>query len=622
MIRRANDYATIGVFYTIPESKNGIMEKNYNYTRRRVYLPEYGRHIHEMIDYLGTIEDRAERTRQAQIVIDVMGNLNPLLRDTSDIAHKLWDHLFIMADFNLDVDSPYPIPTRQDLRPRPDKIAYPRKDMMFKHYGKNVERMITSLKGNPDQKAVESTLEDIARYMRTKSYEYNQEHPNNEIIIGDIKRMARGGLTLDEEALGSLKSEYKMPAQPGNTHPKKNNKGGGGKNSKGGQRRGGRAFVMALVALCVGLASCSRDTAHVNGRFIGTAGQPVYLERITPAGSAVVDSVATDTKGAFKFHIELPGGQPTIFNLRYEGSMVPLLVAPGERVSVVSVDDPGRGYRISGSRESELVWQLHQTLTNGAAALDSISALWAAAQPESQRRADLQRAYSRKYYDVKRSQIGFIVENASSLAAVYALYQRLPGDDVLFNGDSDHVYYRMVADSVSNRYPGSRYAEALERTAQEMADGRRLVNRLETEGIDEVDYPEIDLPDMYGKRQRLSELAGKVIVVDFWSAELPASNANNAEMKELWRRFADRGLAVYQVSLDTSRAVWVNAVQEQRLPWTTVCDLRGTATGPLRAWNVGSVPANFVIDRQGNIVAKNLYGEQLYETVSRLTAQN
>ncbi len=207
-----------------------------------MFLPEYGRHIHEMVDYLGTIEDRAERTRQAYIVIDVMGNLNPLLRDTSDIAHKLWDHLFIMADFALDVDSPYPIPTQKDLNPEPEKLEYPKKNMMFKHYGQNVEKMIRSLKDNPDRAAVEETLENIARYMRTKSYEYNQEHPNNEIIINDIKRMSRGGLALDEAALGSLKSEYRQ-SSPQSTHQKKGH--GGGKNQKnsrsgGSQRRANR----------------------------------------------------------------------------------------------------------------------------------------------------------------------------------------------------------------------------------------------------------------------------------------------------------------------------------------------------------------------------------------------
>ena len=98
------------------------MKKNYNYTRRKLYLPEYGRHIQEMIDSLQLIEDRRERNRQARAVIAVMGNLNPLLRDTADFTHKLWDHLFIMSDFQLDVDSPYPQPTRQELTITPRRM--------------------------------------------------------------------------------------------------------------------------------------------------------------------------------------------------------------------------------------------------------------------------------------------------------------------------------------------------------------------------------------------------------------------------------------------------------------------------------------------------------------------
>ena len=100
------------------------MKKNYNYTRRKLYLPEYGRHIQEMIDSLLEIEDRRERNRQARAVIAVMGNLNPLLRDTADFTHKLWDHLFIMSDFQLDVDSPYPQPSRQELTASPRRMTY------------------------------------------------------------------------------------------------------------------------------------------------------------------------------------------------------------------------------------------------------------------------------------------------------------------------------------------------------------------------------------------------------------------------------------------------------------------------------------------------------------------
>ena len=187
------------------------MKKNYNYTRRKLYLPEYGRHIQEMIDSLMQIEDRHERNRQARAVIAVMGNLNPLLRDTADFTHKLWDHLFIMSDFQLDVDSPYPRPTRQELTVSPRHMAYTQSRIAYKHYGKYVERMIGSLSAVENPRAVASAVDNLARYMRTKSYEYNQEHPNNEVIVRDIKRMSGGNIQIDEEALNNLRSDYKQP---------------------------------------------------------------------------------------------------------------------------------------------------------------------------------------------------------------------------------------------------------------------------------------------------------------------------------------------------------------------------------------------------------------------------
>lgn len=187
------------------------MKKNYNYTRRKLYLPEYGRHIQEMIDSLMEIEDRHERNRQARAVIAVMGNLNPLLRDTADFTHKLWDHLFIMSDFQLDVDSPYPQPSRQELTVAPHRMPYSQGRIAYKHYGKYVERMIRGLSDERNPQTVARTVDNLARYMRTKSYEYNQEHPNNEVIVKDIKRMSGGTIQIDEVALNNLRSDYKQP---------------------------------------------------------------------------------------------------------------------------------------------------------------------------------------------------------------------------------------------------------------------------------------------------------------------------------------------------------------------------------------------------------------------------
>ncbi|MBE5034658.1 DUF4290 domain-containing protein [Gallalistipes aquisgranensis] len=216
------------------------MEKNYNYERKKLLLPEYGRHIHEMIDYLSTIEDRDLRNRQARAVIAVMANINPMLRDSTDFNHKLWDHIFIMSDFKLDVDSPYPIPTSQQLYPTPEKLAYPSKKIARKHYGKNVQRMIRSLEEMQGRADIEEAVGNIARYMRTKSYEYNQEHPNNEVIIKDIKSMSENGIDVDEVALNNLKSDYKQHfsarPQKGN-YPNRNGKNKNNRNNKNNNAR-------------------------------------------------------------------------------------------------------------------------------------------------------------------------------------------------------------------------------------------------------------------------------------------------------------------------------------------------------------------------------------------------
>ncbi|MFI3277264.1 MAG: DUF4290 domain-containing protein [Rikenellaceae bacterium] len=185
------------------------MKKNYNYTRGKLIIPEYGRHIQGMVESLIKIEDREERNRQAHAVIAVMGNLNPMLRDTSDFTHKLWDHLFIISDFKLDVDSPYEQPSRQALTAKPRILNYSQRRIRYKHYGKYTSKIIAKLSDESDPKAVAREVDNIARFMRSKSFEYNQEHPNNEQIIKDIKMMSNGNIEINEDAINNIRSEYK-----------------------------------------------------------------------------------------------------------------------------------------------------------------------------------------------------------------------------------------------------------------------------------------------------------------------------------------------------------------------------------------------------------------------------
>lgn len=186
------------------------MKRNYNIERQRLHLPEYGRHIQDMVTELMGIENREERNLRAKALIAIMANIQHDSRETPDFERKLWDHLFIMSDFQLDVDSPYPKPTATTIMPPPRKMEYPSGNIAMKHYGRNVRNVIRTLGKIREQQTVDAVVYNLARYMRTKSFEFNQEHPDNAVIIRDIKSMSNNEIAVDEEAITMIKSDYRL----------------------------------------------------------------------------------------------------------------------------------------------------------------------------------------------------------------------------------------------------------------------------------------------------------------------------------------------------------------------------------------------------------------------------
>lgn len=210
------------------------MKTNYNIEREKLHLPEYGRHIQDMVDELMRIENREDRNLRAKALVAIMANIQHASSETPDFERKLWDHLFIISDFQLDVDSPYPKPTATTIMPPPHKMEYPKGGITMKHYGRNVKNIIRALERIQDHNTVDAVVYNIARYMRTKSFEFNQEHPDNAVIIKDIRRMANYDIFVDEEAISLIKSEYRsdhLGYQKKLAHQKK-----GAKNQKTAKR--------------------------------------------------------------------------------------------------------------------------------------------------------------------------------------------------------------------------------------------------------------------------------------------------------------------------------------------------------------------------------------------------
>jgi hypothetical protein len=175
------------------------MGYNYNTERKRLVLPEYGRNIQQMVDYILTIEDREERNRAARALISIMGNLNPHLRDISDFKHKLWDHLQIMSDFKMDIDSPYEKPVPEVLFEKPKPIPYSNFNIKFKHYGRITELMIREAVNYPEGKEREALIRLIANHMKKCYLTWNREVVTDDIIFEDLKNLSGGKIIIDKE---------------------------------------------------------------------------------------------------------------------------------------------------------------------------------------------------------------------------------------------------------------------------------------------------------------------------------------------------------------------------------------------------------------------------------------
>lgn len=174
------------------------MNYDYNTQRKRMALPEYGRNVQKMVDHIKTLEDRDERNRAAKTIISIMGNLNPHLRDIGDFKHKLWDHLALIANFELDIDSPYPVPEPSKFVEKPKQVPYKQGDIRFLHYGRIIELMINAASDmeDGDEKEYFTTL--IVNQMKKSYITWNRGQVADAVIIGDMKLLSRGRLKMTD----------------------------------------------------------------------------------------------------------------------------------------------------------------------------------------------------------------------------------------------------------------------------------------------------------------------------------------------------------------------------------------------------------------------------------------
>lgn len=373
-------------------------------------------------------------------------------------------------------------------------------------------------------------------------------------------------------------------------------------------------FCRILLAL-VALSACKKENFTIEGHISNSQSPMIYLDKLNIDGTTPFDSSEIDANGNFQL-----GGNvshPTFFLLRFDDQkFITLLVDSLEKINFAAdYLNFSKDYSIKGSAGSKQVQELNQHLSRTNARLDSIRSMMSIDAGNDSRWHEKYLAEMEKIYREQETySIGFINQNPFSLASVLAIYQRFNNGNYIVQ---DIQTIKVAASALHTMYPASNHAQTLYKDTEKLVKEVRqqeLARFVEQYG---KNSPEITLPDYQGKKRSLSELDGKVVLVQFWSAKDKTSRVMNEVLRENYEKFKAKGFEIYQISVDTDKEAWIDAIEEDRLRWINVGDMQGS-TAALNLFNVQTVPANYLLKRDGTIVARNLKGPEIHRQLSEI----
>ncbi len=373
----------------------------------------------------------------------------------------------------------------------------------------------------------------------------------------------------------------------------------------------------AIAVICLLSLACGRHSAKINGHIDGIEGCPLRLEKVAVGKVTPLDSVRLSTSGKFSFTIK--DVEPATFyqlTLDTLGSLM-LLAHEGEHVHLQAhAGNLISSAQVGGSQDAELLVQLQQNSVQINRLLDSLLSITAATEAEQ---INVRRGINRLFVRQKQYNTRFILTHPTSPSSMLAYYQKFGKQASLFGTADDRFLLRALADSMRAHYPKSTYTKSL-LTDLDVLEGvaRReaMQGLMNTAAV--LDKPEIELPDMQGKMHNLSALKGKVVLLDFWASTNKVSLMDNRELLTVYKEYHKNGFEVFQVSLDEGVAEWEASVMQQALPWISVhCNVNEGCIAA-QSYVVQKLPANYLINRKGEIVGKNLYGDELKKKVKEL----
>ncbi len=381
-----------------------------------------------------------------------------------------------------------------------------------------------------------------------------------------------------------------------------------------------KKYLFITLLFAAGIACTRKDQLTINGTTGQKEGENVYLSKVDINIPVIIDSAKIKSNGSFRFRIKAT--EPDFYQLGNTSDFVTLLASPGENINITFT---GQGYaaayQVSGSEGSEKIREIDARLINTKARIDSLNRVFAGIPGENESLSD-NAEYAEKYIrivqDQRKYNISFILENINSLAAIKALYQKIDDETYVLYQTRDLQYLKIVSDTLKKYYPASKHTKALVSDfGNEMA--RYYSNQLQNiSGSLPETVLDPDLNDINGKRIKLSSLRGKYVLLAFWSVSSRDCITENLQLKEFYRNYNKKGFEIYQVNIDQDPEAWKAAVRFDELPWISVREDDPSNPVNARLYNVKSLPANYLYDREGNIIAVNIHGRALQIRLNQL----
>lgn len=378
-----------------------------------------------------------------------------------------------------------------------------------------------------------------------------------------------------------------------------------------------RFIFISLIVLIV-LSGCKKSNQFtIGGKISHAEGDTIYLEELLVSSTKPVAKKVIDKNGEFMFKGET--SIPTYYLLKLpENKFITLLVDSVDNVFVeADAANFGREYIVQGSLGSIQVKELTENLNRTEHKLDSLRQLNSLYQgnPDYERlRENWNEEYAAIIEEQTKFSTNFVLNNPFSMASVFALYQKYKDQTYVIR---DLQSMRTAASALNAIYPNSKLVKALyENTLSYLREEQaaQMKQFIEQEG---VNSPEIVLPDLNGKDVALSSLRGKVVLLHFWAAEDAGSRMLNSLLSDAYKKYKSKGLEIYQVNIGVNRSEWIDVIDKDELKWINVGDLEGSTKARLN-YNVQKIPYNYLLDKEGKIVAKNLTGSDLDKALSQI----